>query len=91
MNDSQSTTSYPEQILALLNPPIVIPIDERDDILHTDLWPQCKDDSCPCREPEPELFQAPFTRCGCKRCRYVRRVLARWSAWNNSTQERNYP
>jgi len=30
--------------------PIIIPVDERDDILHTAEWPQCKDPSCPCQD-----------------------------------------
>jgi hypothetical protein len=28
--------------------PIIILVDERDDITHTAEWPQCKDSSCPC-------------------------------------------
>ncbi len=29
--------------------PIIILVDERDDILHTPEWPQCKDMTCPCQ------------------------------------------
>ncbi len=30
--------------------PIIILVDERDDILHTAEWPQCKDPKCPCQD-----------------------------------------
>jgi hypothetical protein len=30
--------------------PIIILVDERDDITHTPEWPQCKDASCPCQD-----------------------------------------
>jgi hypothetical protein len=37
--------------------PIIILVDERDDILHTALWPQCKDLTCPCQdEVEDEII-----------------------------------
>lgn len=86
------TTSYPEQILALLTPPIIITYDERDDILHTPEWPVCKDASCPCQEPGAEALacptfegvpHAPFEQCSCSSCEFVRqgeraaRVLGR--------------
>ncbi len=29
--------------------PIIIDVDERDDITHTAEWPQCKDMTCPCQ------------------------------------------
>jgi hypothetical protein len=30
--------------------PIIIPVDERDQITHTAEWPQCKDATCPCQD-----------------------------------------
>ncbi len=30
--------------------PIIILVDERDDITHTAEWPQCKDMTCPCQD-----------------------------------------
>ena len=63
------TPSYPEQVLALLNPPIIIQYDERDDILHTPEWPQCKDETCPCNE------HAPYEQCSCGSCMFVRQML----------------
>ncbi len=36
--------------------PIIIDVDERDDITHTAEWPQCKDMTCPCQlEVEDEI------------------------------------
>ncbi len=36
--------------------PIIILVDERDDITHTAEWPQCKDMTCPCQlEVEDEI------------------------------------
>jgi len=36
--------------------PIIILVDERDDITHTALWAQCKDMTCPCQlEVEDEI------------------------------------
>ena len=36
--------------------PIIILVDERDDITHTAEWPQCKDMTCPCQlEVEDEM------------------------------------
>ncbi len=36
--------------------PIIILVDERDDITHTAEWPQCKDPTCPCHEGD-DLWQ----------------------------------
>jgi hypothetical protein len=34
--------------------PIIILVDERDDITHTAEWPQCKDLTCPCHAGDPD-------------------------------------
>jgi hypothetical protein len=34
--------------------PIIITVDERDDIVHTALWPQCKEPTCPCHAGDPD-------------------------------------
>jgi len=36
--------------------PIIILVDERDDITHTPEWPQCKDMTCPCHDGD-DLWQ----------------------------------
>jgi hypothetical protein len=36
--------------------PIIILVDERDDITHTAEWPQCKDLTCPCHAGD-DLWQ----------------------------------
>jgi len=37
-------------------PPIIILVDERDDILHTAEWPQCKDPTCPCQAEVQDMI-----------------------------------
>ncbi len=40
--------------------PIIIDVDERDDITHTAEWPQCKDMTCPCQlEVEDRIDDVP--------------------------------
>ncbi len=42
--------------------PIIILVDERDDITHTAEWPQCKDLLCPCQTlVEDEIADVPPT------------------------------
>jgi hypothetical protein len=94
------TTSYPELILALADCPIIIQYDERDDILHTPEWPQCKDESCPCQEPQKPkqprrrprpLHTAPsYLNCSCQRCSYVKSVLAEHAAWDREAMQQEY-
>ncbi len=42
--------------------PIIIDVDERDDITHTPQWPQCKDMTCPCQlEVQDVIADVPPT------------------------------
>ena len=66
--------------LEALPPSYPVTILMLDRLVHTADHPLCTDPTCPCQE------SAPFQRCSCSKCTFVRVTLSDWQAWND-TQE----